>query len=97
MYEGGEGVDFTYKALSMDPHLQDDFVFMAVDDPGNEVRNGQELPAITGMLTIDEENPMPRIFSFQGMTKVHYREVVHTLLQMFPEKFAAFEEEMRIK
>lgn len=33
MYEGGEEVDFTYKAISADPYLQDDYVFMAMDDP----------------------------------------------------------------
>lgn len=97
IYEGGESVDFTYKALSMDPYLQEGFAFMALDGPSDEIRNGQALPAITGMLFIDEENPTPRLFHFSGMGKVHYREVVHTLLKMFPEKFEAFEEEMRVK
>ena len=96
IYEGG-GVDFTYKALSADPYLKDDFVFMALDGPSDSMKNDQVLPAVTGMLFIDEENPTPRIFSFQGMVEVHYREVQRTLLQMFPEKLEAFEEDMRVK
>ena len=96
IYEDG-GVDFTYKALSTDPYLKDDFVFMALDGPSDSMKNDQTLPAVTGMLFIDEENPTPRIFSFQGMVEVHYREVHRTLLQMFPEKFEAFEEDMRVK
>ena len=96
MYEDG-GVDFTFKALSTDPYLQDDFVFMALDGPSDSMKAESVLPAITGMLFIDEENPTPRIFAFQGMVDVHYREVQHTLLKMFPEKLEAFEEAMRIE
>ena len=63
IYEDG-GVDFTFKALSTDPYLMDDFVFMALDGPSDSMKNDQVLPAVTGMLFIDEENPTPRIFSF---------------------------------
>lgn len=37
MYEN-ESVDFVYKAVSMDPDLQNDFVFMALDGPNSELR-----------------------------------------------------------
>jgi len=67
MYEGGNQVDFTYKAVSSDPKMMDDFVFMALDDPTDAMRGEATLPAIQGMMPIDEENPTPRIFSFAGM------------------------------
>lgn len=91
----GTGVDFTFKALSADPWMQDDYVFMAVDGPSDNMRAGSPLPAIQGMLTIDEENPAPRVFNFQGMTSVVYSEVIKNLLQMIPSKYEAFEEEWR--
>ena len=97
MYEDDSGVNFTYKALSTDPHLRDDFVFMALDGPSDQIKNDQIMPAITGMLFIDEENPTPRIFNFQGMTDVDFMAIKRTLLQMFPEKLEAWEEEQRIK
>ena len=97
MYEDDSGVNFTYKALSTDPHLRDDFVFMALDGPSDQIKNDQLMPAITGMLFIDEENPTPRIFNFQGMTDVDFMAIKRTLLQMFPEKLEAWEEEQRIK
>jgi len=75
MYDG-DGVDFTFKAISADPWMQDSFMFMAIDGPSDSLKQANELPAIQGMLMIDEENPSPRIFSFQGMTEVHYREVI---------------------
>ena len=96
MYEEG-GVDFTYKALSADPYLKESFVFMAIDSPGASMKQDQVLPAVTGMLTIDDENPTPRIFSFQGMVEVHYREVLNTLLQMFPEQYEQYEEDQKVK
>ena len=45
------------------------------------------------MLPIDEENPSPRIFNFQGLNTVsgNYKGVVATLLQMFPDKFAEWQ------
>lgn len=64
MYEGGSQVDFAYKALSMDPYLQEMFVFMALDEPSDSIRGDANLPAVSGMLFIDEENPTPRIFNF---------------------------------
>ena len=36
MYEDEE-VSFTYKALSVDPHLKDDFVFFALDGPSESM------------------------------------------------------------
>ena len=33
MYDDEEGVNFTYKAISADPHLDDDFNFFAIDSP----------------------------------------------------------------
>lgn len=70
---------------------------MALDEPSDSIKANAILPAVSGMLFIDEENPTPRIFNFQGMTKIHYREVVTTLLKMFPEKFEAYEEAMQVK
>ena len=55
---------------------------MSVADPGEIMLKAQEgdLPGITGMLIIDEENPHPRVFNFQGMKVVSYNEVLKTLL-----------------
>lgn len=39
MYEDEE-VSLTYKALSVDPHLKDDFVFFALDGPSESMTNG---------------------------------------------------------
>lgn len=45
MYDGG-GVDFTYKAISADPWLQNDYVFMAIDGPSDSLKQEGTLPAI---------------------------------------------------
>ena len=68
---------------------------MSVADPGEIMLKAQEgdLPGITGMLMIDEENPHPRVFNFQGMKVVSYTEVLKTLLQMIPEKIQAYEKD----
>jgi len=97
MYAGGTQIDFTYKAVSSDPFLQDDYVFMAIDDPSDSLRNDQSLPAISGMMPIDEENPTPRIFNFSGLQKVHYFEVIKALLSMVPGKWESYEQEMLAK
>ena len=49
------------------------------------------------MLTIDEENPSPRVFNFAGLGDINYREVVHTLMQFFPERYEKYLEDMKIK
>ena len=64
MYDDEDGVNFTYKAVSADPFLDEDFVFYAIDSPSQSMRNNQPLPGIQGMMVIDEENPAPRIFNF---------------------------------
>lgn len=93
----GSGVDFTFKAVSADPWMKDHFVFYAIDGPSESMTQGASLPTVSGMLEIDEENPSPRLFNFQGMTKVHYAEVLKNLLQMKPSRYEAFEEEWRMK
>ena len=64
MYESGSEVDFTFKGVSVDPHIMEDseFEFMALADPGDALLNGGILPAISGMLPINELNPTPRLF-----------------------------------
>ena len=94
IYDDENGVDFTYKAVSTDPILSDLFVFFATDGPSASMKSQAErLPALVGMLPIDEENPSPRIFNFQGLNAVsgNYKGVVATLLQMFPDKFAEWQ------
>lgn len=46
----GTGVDFTFKAISADPWMKDDFIFMAIDGPSESMTQNSPLPAITGML-----------------------------------------------
>ena len=65
IYDDENGVDFTYKAVSTDPILADLFVFFATDGPSEQMKaQAESLPALVGMLPIDEENPSPRIFNF---------------------------------
>ena len=89
MYDGNEEqvVDFKFKALSADPLLQNDFVFLAVDSPDEMLTQGNPLPGIAGLMVIDEENPAPRQFHLQGLKDVHYNELKKTLLEMYPEKY----------
>lgn len=35
IYDDDNGVDFTYKAVSTDPVLKDDFIFYATDGPSD--------------------------------------------------------------
>lgn len=93
MYDD-EKVDFTYKAVSADPFLQDDYVFMALDSPSDSLRGDSTLPAIQGMLFIDEENPTPRIFNFAGLKEVHYFEVIKALMTVLPGKWEEYEQAM---
>ena len=37
LYDGDDTVSFAFKVLSADPNLQDDYVFMAVDSPSDEI------------------------------------------------------------
>lgn len=64
IYDDENGVDFTYKAVSTDPILGDSFVFFATDSPSESMKGDNTLPALVGMMPIDEENPAPRIFNF---------------------------------
>ena len=66
----GQAVDFTYKALSSDPWLQDDFAFFAVDDPNDSLSQGNELPGVGGLMVIDEQNPTPRQFNLAGLKQI---------------------------
>ena len=64
IYDDENGVDFTYKAVSTDPILEDSFVFFATDSPSASMIGDNTLPALVGMMPIDEENPSPRVFNF---------------------------------
>jgi hypothetical protein len=90
-------VDFTFKAVSQDPWLQEDFMFMAVDDPSASLVSDGAIPGIQGMLPINDENPTPRMFNFSGLLKVQYREVVNTLLKFYPEKYDDFQEYLKVE
>ena len=59
LYDGNEEqvVDFKFKALSSDPWLKDDFVFMAVDGPDDTLTQGNPLPGVGGLMVKDEANP----------------------------------------
>ena len=48
---------------------------------------------ISGLLVIDEENPMPRQFHLQGLKQVHYLELKKALLEMKPGKLEAWKKE----
>ena len=84
IYDGEDerGVDFTYKAVTTDPILDGEYVFFATDSPSEYMIGENTLPALIGMLPMDEENPMPRVFSFQGLKEFqgNYKGIVATLL-----------------
>ena len=69
MYDGDEEqtVDFTFKALSADPWLQEDIVFFAVDGPEEMLTQGFPLPGVAGLMPIDDEHPEPRQFHLKGL------------------------------
>ena len=83
MYDGNEEqtIDFKFKALSTDPWLQDDFVFMAVDGPEQMLTQGFPLPAIAGLMIIDEDHPEPRQFHLKGLKEIHYNEIKRSFLE----------------
>ena len=62
MYEGSGKIDFTFKAITADPDIMQDsdFVFMTLTDPSAKLILGGHLPAISGMLPINEEHSSPR-------------------------------------
>ena len=70
---------------------------MAVVGPSKSLVGEGTVPGIQGMLQIDDENPMPRVFNFQGMDKIIYREIVQTLLQFFPDRMAQYQEDLKLK
>lgn len=57
LYETEQGIPFVWKALSMHPIMKDHFVFFAIDSPEANMRGGYELPAVHGMLEVNDENP----------------------------------------
>ena len=46
--------------------MRDHFTFFAIDSPTTELSAGNKLPALHGMLEINEENPSPRVFTLEG-------------------------------
>ena len=88
MYEGY--IPFAYRGLAAHPFLKDDFVFMATDNLTPYLLGEDKPPAIQGLMPIDEENPTPRVFRFQGMEKLQYNEGLKALLNMFPEKMKEY-------
>ena len=64
MHEKGTEIDFTFRGVSADPFITGDseFEFMSLEDPPEKLLNGGILPAISGMLPINEQNPTPRLF-----------------------------------
>jgi len=95
MYEGM--IPLEYKAVSASPYLQDDFIFMATDNPTEYLLGDETVPAIQGLMPIDEENPTPRVFKFQGMIKVTFWETFKALIEMYPEKLKEYEESVMAK
>ena len=96
-YDDEDGVDFKFRAVSADPYLQENFSFMALDGPSAGLVGEGAVPGVQGMLMIDEENPSPRVFNFAGLSSIHYREVVNTLLQFFPERYQQYVEDEKKK
>jgi hypothetical protein len=71
-----------YKALSVDSIMRDHFTFFAIDSPDPSLRGGLSLPAIHGMLVIDEQNPSPRVFHLEGSVVMQsYDSTVSSLIQ----------------
>jgi len=68
--------------VTTDPILDGEYVFFATDSPSEYMIGENTLPALIGMLPMDEENPMPRVFSFQGLKEFqgNYKGIVATLL-----------------
>ena len=67
---------------------------MALDGLSEGLKAVGELPAISGLMPMDEENPAPRSFEFSGLKKVSYREVFQALVGMIPEVKEKYDKEM---
>jgi hypothetical protein len=70
---------------------------MATDNPTEYLLGDEKVPAIQGLMPIDEENPTPRVFKFQGMIKVTFWEIFKALIEMYPEKLKEYEESTMAK
>ena len=46
MYEGGTDINFEYQGVAASPYRQDDFVFMATDEPSEYLRGDDPLPGV---------------------------------------------------
>jgi len=81
LYDDDKGVDINFKALSVDPWMQDDFAFVSLYNPSQQLRQGQpSLPTVAGFLRMEEENEPAKMFSLNDMLKVTFLELRRTLL-----------------
>lgn len=67
IYNDEVGPNFDFKALSADPVLKDDFVFMAVDQPSKALQQDEKLPGLVGRMRKTENYGAGSFFTFNGM------------------------------
>lgn len=57
LYDDVKGVDINFKALSVDPWMEDDFAFVSIHNPSDKLRDGENLPTVAGALRETYDTP----------------------------------------
>jgi len=96
IYEDDVGANFDFRALSADPWLKDDFVFFAVDNPSDLLKNPNgQLPAITGIFRQTETTPPGSAFYFNEQTEIDFLSTKLTLMSMVPGLREKYDRDIR--
>lgn len=90
-----KGASFDFKALSADPFLQDDYMFLAVENPSKMLTSSlQELPQILGKVrrgTVGTQEG--NLFFFFNVTTTPYINLRNSLVNLVPDKLKALIED----
>ena len=77
--DGTEGPNLDFKALSLDEDLADEFSFVAIRDPSDQINTSGELPTVIGVMKESDKYPEGSVFNLQGMQTVVFNELKATL------------------
>ena len=77
--DGTEGPNLDFKALSLDEDLADEFSFVAIRDPSDQINTSGELPTVIGVMKESDKYPAGSVFNLQGMQTVVFNELKATL------------------
>lgn len=89
LFEDDHGPNLDFKALSVDNLLKDDFVFLSISDPIEQIRGEfatNKLPTINGVMRDNEQYDAGAVFNLGGLEEVEFISLRRTLLQLIPDK-----------